>query len=83
MNQRQEYSDVMDPGHYGLYFYLNTINYDVHYLLPEMKGWNISIGVNGMEQINKNRGDEYLIPEYGQFDIGSFVYVKKDVGKFK
>ncbi|HRD42680.1 MAG TPA: TonB-dependent receptor, partial [Ferruginibacter sp.] len=30
-NKRQEYKEVLDPNEYGLYFYMNTINYDVRY----------------------------------------------------
>jgi iron complex outermembrane receptor protein len=81
-NQRQEYADVLNPNKYGLYFLLNTINYDVRYLLPEYNNWNLSIGANGMQQTSLNKGTEYLVPEYDLFDIGGFIIAKKAIGKF-
>lgn len=81
-NRRQEYGDIVNPNTYGLYFYMNTLNYDVHYLFPENNNFNLSIGINGMQQSSQNKGTEFLIPEYHLFDIGSFVIAKKNVGKW-
>ena len=47
-NQRQEYADILEPDVYGLYFLLNTVNYDVRYVFPEWKSINLSAGINGM-----------------------------------
>ena len=80
-NQRQEYADILRKDQYGLYFLLNTYNYDVRYLLPEMNKYNISFGVNGMRQISQNKGIEFLIPDYNLFDIGGFAIVKKNIDK--
>ncbi len=80
-NQRQEYADVLAPNDYGLYFLLNTINYDVRYNLPEKNNVNISFGTNGMYQTSQNKGSEFLIPEYNLFDIGFFGIVKKSYKK--
>lgn len=80
-NQRQEYGDVLTPDQYGLYFLLNTLNYDVHYDLPEVRRFNIAFGVNGMRQSSKNKGDEFLVPEYSLFDAGVFSIVKRSFGK--
>ena len=80
-NQRQEYPDVLDPKQYGLYFLLNTINYELRYVLPEKKNIGISFGVNGMQQTSKNKGIEFLIPEYSLFDFGAFAIAKKSLGK--
>jgi len=81
-NQRQEYGDILNENHYGLYFLLNTINYDVRYILPEKNNLNISIGANGMEQVSQNKGTEFLVPEYTMFDAGVFAIAKKSLGKF-
>ena len=81
-NQRQEYGDILNENHYGLYFLLNTINYDFRYILPERNNLNISFGVNGMKQISQNKGTEFLVPEYNLFDIGLFAIAKKSLGKF-
>jgi iron complex outermembrane receptor protein len=76
-NNRQEFADVLNPKQYGLYFLLNTINYDLRYVFPEKKQFNISVGVNGMQQNSLNKGKEYLIPEYHLFDVGVFTILKK------
>ena len=80
-NQRQEFGDADNPKQYGLYFDLNTFNYTVAYHLNDHNGWNTSIGINGMAQTNKNKGIEYLIPEYSLADIGGYVYTQKTIGK--
>ncbi len=80
-NQRQEYADVLKENQYGLYFLLNTINYDVRYVLPEKNNFNFSFGANGMEQTSENKGSEFLIPEYNLFDIGVFAIAKKTIDK--
>ena len=76
-NRRQEFADVLNPDTYGLYFLLHTLTYDIHYTLPEKKGFALSYGVNGMYQNSLNKGIEYLVPEYQLFDAGAFVVAKK------
>ncbi len=80
-NQRQEFADVLNTGRYGLYFLLNTFNYDIHYSLPEHNNFNVSFGVNGMQQSSFNKGTEYLVPEYNLFDFGVFGIAKKSFEK--
>jgi len=80
-NHRKEFGNVFNPKEYGLYFLLNTINYDLRYVFPERKKSTLSIGVNGMQQTSQNKGKEFLVPEYNLFDIGGFAIVKKSYGK--
>ncbi len=80
-NQRQEFGDVLKKDQYGLYFLLNTTSYDVKYFFPEKNNFNISVGVNGMQQSSRNKGTEFLVPEYDLFDIGTFAVVTKSAGK--
>ncbi|MDP4267787.1 MAG: TonB-dependent receptor [Bacteroidota bacterium] len=80
-NQRQEYADIFNINNYGLYFLLNTINYDIRYILPDNKDLNISFGTNGMQQTSLNKGSEFLIPDYKLFDMGVFTIVKKKLNK--
>lgn len=80
-NRRQEFGNILNPDNYGLYFQLHTINYDVHYQLPDYKGYNVSFGVNGMYQNSLNLGTEFLVPEYRLFDVGGFIVAKKNFGK--
>jgi iron complex outermembrane receptor protein len=76
-NRRQEFEE--SAGEYGLYFLLNTLNYDIRYQ-REAGGWKYSAGVNGMGQISENKGDEYLIPDYRLFDAGVFATASKELG---
>ncbi|MBI2271496.1 MAG: TonB-dependent receptor [Bacteroidetes bacterium] len=80
-NHRQEYADIFKPGQYGLFFLLNTFNYDVRYVLPEKNNFHISFGLNGMQQTSQNKGSEYLVPEYDLFDAGLFALAKKSFDK--
>ena len=80
-NRRQEFADVLNPNQYGLYFQLHTVTYNFSYLLPEFKGYNFSVGVNGMYQNSLNKGTEFLVPEYKLFDAGAFIVGKKAFGK--
>lgn len=65
----------------GLYFLLNTINYDIAFHLPELNGWETSVGVNGFQQSSVNLGEDYLIPEYSLFDAGVFAVTRKSFDK--
>ncbi|HEU4633708.1 MAG TPA: TonB-dependent receptor, partial [Flavisolibacter sp.] len=80
-NQRIEFGNADEPAEKSLYFDLKTFNYSAAYHFDDRNGWNISAGVGGMVQGNQNRGVEVLIPEYGLFDIGGFVYSQKTIGK--
>ena len=76
-NRRQEFGNPEAPTEKSLFFDLKTINYNVQWQLPELKEWHTTIGVNGIKQNNKNKGEEVLIPEYGIFDIGGFVFAQR------
>ncbi|OFY86505.1 MAG: TonB-dependent receptor [Bacteroidetes bacterium RIFCSPLOWO2_12_FULL_35_15] len=80
-NQRQEYADILNVNRYALFFLLNTINYDLRYILPEKNNLSISFGANGMGQTSQNKGVEFLIPEYNLFDLGVFFTAKKTIEK--
>lgn len=82
-NRRKEFGEVSAPSQYGLYFYLNTINYDAKYILPVYRGFNLSFGVNGMQQSSQNRGTEFLVPEYNLFDAGIFTIARKSYHKLE
>lgn len=80
-NSRKEFADPFDEQAEELFFLLNTINYDVKYLFPEVKEWQTSIGINGMQQSSQNKGEEFLIPEYKLFDAGIFAFTQKSFKK--
>lgn len=75
-NQRQEFPNADDPNTPGLWFDLQTMNYSVRFHLPYTQNWKTTIGIAGMNQTNKNKGDEVLIPAYDLFDIGGFVFTQ-------
>jgi iron complex outermembrane receptor protein len=78
---RREYSHPTYPDLAGLYLQLNVYSYDIKYYLPEKNGWETTVGINGMYQQNKNKGTEFVIPDYHSFDAGPFAHLKKQFGK--
>lgn len=78
---RREFSHPEYPAIPGLYLDLKTITYDIKYSAPESDGWGASIGINGMYQRNTNKGTEFIIPDYNQFEIGPFILITKTIGK--
>ena len=81
-NQRKEYGDVLNENTKSLYFDLTTVNYNLVYFLPEISSWQLSVGTSGMTQQNRNKGIEFLIPEYQLNDWGAFGFAKRHIGKF-
>lgn len=80
---RQEFSHPTVPVA-GLYLQLNTMSYDVKYYFPEKNGWSVTAGINGMYQSNKvEKGTEFIIPSYKQFDAGPFLFIKKSTPKLE
>jgi iron complex outermembrane receptor protein len=80
-NHRQEANDLTQGDVYNNYFFLNTINYDARYIFAEKNHFELSAGVNGMQQNSQNRGTAFVIPEYSIFDMGGFVITKKTFNK--
>ena len=79
-NRRQEFKEEEDEAE--LDFKLNTLNYDVKYISPDLDGWKYSAGLNGMYQSSDNLGEEVLIPAYNLFDAGLFATVSKQLERF-
>ncbi|MFC4263368.1 TonB-dependent receptor [Ferruginibacter yonginensis] len=80
-NQREEFGNPDDLKEKALYFDLKTTTYAAQFHLKEKGGWKPSIGINGMNQTNTNRGIEQLIPNYRLNDMGVFVFTEKDFDK--
>ncbi len=80
-NRREEFGNPDAPAERALFFDLKTITYTAQYHLPEWNGWKTSLGVNGMQQQNTNKGLEQLVPDYTLFDLGGFVYFQKTISK--
>ncbi|MDB5222662.1 MAG: hypothetical protein JWN83_1329 [Chitinophagaceae bacterium] len=76
---RREFShpEIIVPG---LYLILNTVSYDAKYNFAQKNGWGITAGINGMYQNNNaEKGTEFIIPSYHQFDIGPFIFITKTI----
>ncbi|MCC3155804.1 TonB-dependent receptor [Hymenobacter sp. 15J16-1T3B] len=80
-NLRREFGDVLAADEPSLYFQLRTLDYAARYFLPELGGWNTTVGVSGMRQENQNLGAEFLIPAYQLFDGGVFGVTKRTFGR--
>ncbi|GEP91324.1 iron complex outermembrane recepter protein [Chitinophaga terrae (ex Kim and Jung 2007)] len=81
-SRRREYNHPEFPQQPGLYVVLNTLNYDIRYNLPAIKGIETTVGINGMYQTNRSRqATDFPIPDYQLFDIGGFLFAKRTFGR--
>ncbi|MCY7290764.1 MAG: TonB-dependent receptor, partial [Ferruginibacter sp.] len=80
-NRREEFGNLDDLAERGLFFDLKTITYAAQFHIKEKNGWKPSIGINGMNQKNTNKGMEQLIPNYNLTDVGVFAFTDKDIDK--
>ena len=80
-NYRQEANDITKGDIYNNYFFLRTINYDVQHVLTTKSKWEISYGINGMQQNSEDRGIVFVLPEYNLFDLGVFSIIRKSFDK--
>lgn len=81
-NRRREFGNALAPDETELHFLLNTFNGNVIYHFPDKKSWKISTGLSAQYQTSRNFGEEYLIPAYDMTDLGAFVFVQKEQGKW-
>lgn len=65
----------------ALHMKLKTANYDIKYNLPKLGKFETIIGIQGMNQVNTNYGEEALIPDATTNDFGvltmSHIHFKK------
>lgn len=80
-NKRQEHNDPTEPNTADIYYLSNGATYDLRYLSPQMGGFNISGGVNGIYQVSKSLGTLMLIPNYNFLQIGVFAIANETLGK--
>jgi iron complex outermembrane receptor protein len=76
-NLRKEFGNPEDPSETELYFDLKTVNYNLQWRLPEVSNLETTIGISGMQQSNRNKGEEAIIPAYSFFDVGGFLFAQK------
>lgn len=80
-NKREEFGNPDDLNERALFFDLKTFTYTGQFHFAEKKNWKTSIGINGMQQSNTNKGVEQLIPDYHLFDFGLYVFTQKIINK--
>ncbi|HNL81974.1 MAG TPA: TonB-dependent receptor [Chitinophagaceae bacterium] len=76
-NRRKEFGNALYENRKDQFFDLHTINYSARFNFLENNNWATSIGINGMQQNNFNKGLEFLIPQYNLFDIGGYIITQK------
>lgn len=78
-NNRKEFEDHegeipqnagTHEGEPALEMHLTTLNYDAKYHLPKMSNFETILGLQGMNQENRNLGEESLIPDATTADVG-------------
>ena len=80
-NHRQEFNHPTAPSQPGLDLRLTTTSYEARYLLPTWRGLELTVGANGMNQLNQHlNATDFPIPAYRLFDIGGFGVAKKAFG---
>ena len=80
-NHRQEFNHPTVPSQAGLDLRLTTYSYDARYLLPAWHGLEITVGGNGMAQLNRHlAATDFPIPAYTLADLGGFGVAKKTFG---
>ncbi|RCH55748.1 TonB-dependent receptor [Mucilaginibacter hurinus] len=77
-NQRRELEESIVSS---LFFDLNTYSGDAKYYLPERDGWQPVIGASTEITRSINKGEEYLVPDYNTYNIGTFAFIKKTWNK--
>jgi iron complex outermembrane receptor protein len=80
-NRREEFGNPDDVHERALFFDLQTFTYTGQFHFAEKKNWKTSIGINGMQQHNTNKGVEQLIPNYNLFDFGIYAFTQKIINK--
>lgn len=68
-NDRSEFEDSSNPA---LHMKLATLNYDFKFHFPKWGRFETIAGVQGMNQTNRNSGEEFLIPDAETTDFGVF-----------
>lgn len=66
----------------GLDFLLHTLTYDLRYSYNAFEGWRLNGGIGGMYQRSLNKGEEFLIPAYNLFDIGTYVTASRELQRW-
>lgn len=72
-NQRRE----MDEPSPALFLDLNTLSADIKYNVNEKAGWQPVVGLSAELAESRNKGTDFLLPDYRTHSLGGFAYIKK------
>ncbi|HZG25188.1 MAG TPA: TonB-dependent receptor, partial [Chitinophagaceae bacterium] len=76
-NIRREYNHPTATNQAGMFVRLNTFNYGFSYNILTALDLDLTAGVNGMYQNNKNKqATDFPIPDYHLFDAGGYLHAK-------
>lgn len=77
-NIRKEF-ETTDPS---LFFDLKSYSLDAKYIQnASLNDWQPIIGLSADYQKSLNKGNEFLVPNYANWGLGLFYYVRKDFDK--
>lgn len=81
-NYRREFEE--DPQEHALGMRLSTFTYNLRWKSPTInQHLSLIVGAQGMEQSNKNNGEEILIPDARTADLGGYVLANMEWGKLQ
>ena len=69
-HEDEDHDDELEVEAPALHMKLKTFNYDVKYNLPTLGKFETIVGLQGMNQVNTNYGEELLIPDATTNDVG-------------
>ncbi|WP_411768804.1 TonB-dependent receptor [Winogradskyella sp. A3E31] len=69
-HEDEEHEEEEEVEEAALHMKLKTFNYDIKYNFPQFGKFETIVGVQGMNQVNTNYGEEQLIPDATTNDIG-------------
>jgi iron complex outermembrane receptor protein len=69
-HDEEEHHHDEDALEAALHMKLKTANYDIKYHLPTLGKFETIVGIQGMNQVNTNYGEEFLIPDATTNDFG-------------
>lgn len=81
ISRRREFAHPLFAEIPALDLNLSTSTYDIKFYFPESKGWESTIGINGMYQTHRNKGTEFIIPDFSTIDAGAFTFLRKNFKK--
>ena len=81
VNNRKEFEPAQPP-HLSLGLLLHTFTYDIKWSSSEEKKFGITVGTQGMMQVNKNHGNNIAVPDAVVNDFAGYVLAHYNTGNW-